>query len=368
MRIIVQLSALLWSTVFATESIGAELCPDKWRKNYSGDECYRTNTDGQFAFAALMQTSKDGFFVGPFVTRDEPVEIHKYQVSQGFESAGYKLVFMYDTADGTVTSPGLKSGDTLKQLKFDNGVSCSYYRRRCKGEVWTATGYYYGDLSRSYDGGPLTPSGKGIQIDEEGTVQIGTFVKGQLEGKDVRVIFLDGAEYRGALAGGKKNGYGSYYYPSGTIYKGSWTRDYQDGSGAAFYADGSVWSGRWYSGEKREGKSFASKALYERELRAVALTKDEKRKRIASAISSLQKNLIALGLLESGSADGIAGAKTKAATKTVLSWFPSQSIILPDWAKAEQIELTSDFILDSRRGSVGTCSNAGKYANSLCFE
>ena len=32
------------------------------------------------------------------------------------------------------------------------------------------------------------------------------------------------------------------------------------------------------------------------------------------------------------------------------------------------VSITSDFILDSRRGSVGTCSNAGKYANSLCFE
>lgn len=367
---VISLLLFAWLLLASFQTKASVECPSTWRGGNSGVACHSLNDDGNLGFAALMLSSQAGFIVWPYDGGDNPapIKIYKLKVTKGYDSDGYETLFTFDTASGKFTSSGILSGDELKALEYQSSLPCAYSRRNCKGELWDSAGYYYGELFRYRDGGPLNRQGMGVQIDTEGTIQIGRFVNGELQGAGSRVIFIDGSEYVGTLQNSKKSGYGEYYYASGTTYRGQWVNDLQDGLGAAFYADGRVWSGQWSRGKKSAGKEFASKALYDRQVRDYALAKDERLKRVTTAITALQNNLIALGLLKSGSADGVAGTKTKAATKTALSWFPSDLISLPDWAEAVQIETTSDFITDRRRESVGTCSNAGKYAKSLCFE
>ena len=360
-----------WLLVAPFQAKASGECPREWRGTTSGFACHSKDSDGNLRYAALMLPAQTGFLVWAYDGGENPapVKIYKLRVTKGYDGDGYETLFMFDTGSSEFTSPGVLSGDDIDPLVYNSKLSCGARNRRyCQGELKNSEGYYYGDLFRAGDGGPLTPQGVGIHVDTEGTIQIGRFVSGQLQGVGSRVIFVDGSEYVGELRKGKKNGYGEYYYASGTIYRGTWSDDLPDGLGAAFYADGKVWSGQWSKGKKSAGKEFASKALYDRQLRVAALAKDERLKRTKAATTELQNNLIALGLLESDSADGIAGEKTKIATQTVLSWFPSYLINLPDWAEPEQIETTADFILERRRRSVGTCSNAKKYANTLCFE
>ena len=68
------------------------------------------------------------------------------------------------------------------------------------------------------------------------------------------------ARYVGDYSGGKKEGFGTFYYPDGSKYEGAWHEDQRSGQGKYTYANGDQYDGEW-ANNVREGKGTYTYAL-----------------------------------------------------------------------------------------------------------
>lgn len=119
------------------------------------------------------------------------------------------------------------------------------------------------------------PEGRGIKIYADGTKWTGTWKRGkQLEEERPDALVAEKPEeesvanippaepkqQQGCISGNCRNGRGIYIYPSGTIYIGDFKDGEIDGIGVCHYSDGSKYQGQWsyrYP-EGRGTKTFAN--------------------------------------------------------------------------------------------------------------
>lgn len=67
---------------------------------------------------------------------------------------------------------------------------------------------------------------------------------------EVTKMAYDDGYYEGSIYFRKRDGYGTFWYPDGSVYRGDWKDDSPSGKGIKTYADGSTYDGDWFDGNQ----------------------------------------------------------------------------------------------------------------------
>ena len=124
---------------------------------------------------------------------------------------------------------GTYEGQWKNDYRYGNGKETNN-----KGEVFEAF-WYDGDTA---DNVFYTYNG----VTKRGKIEKGKFVEAA---KNIKKETYSNGYYEGELANGKRNGYGTYYWNSGSRYEGNWVNDVRKGFGRFFWKDGGRYEGEW---------------------------------------------------------------------------------------------------------------------------
>ena len=194
----------------------------------------------------------------------------------------------YDMTDGSsAVFSGAYTGEWSKRNEWPNGEGVfvlsdgsGTYTGQWVDGVAQGQGSMTWDSGASYEGewqaGMRTGQGTMTYSDE--TVYVGEFKENKREGQGRRtwpdggyidgewkndevngkaINYISGDEnnpeakvYEGEFVDGRRNGYGTYTWPSGQKYEGEWKDGKYNGQGKLTYSNGSVFEGAFVDGEK----------------------------------------------------------------------------------------------------------------------
>jgi len=125
-----------------------------------------------------------------------------------------------------------------KEMELESSKAVAAAVERIKREVATSTG----------------------ETKEQSVLSVSDIIaRVEAAGNKIRTNYRWGGVYYGQMEGGKKHGYGTYTWASGSKYVGEWKNGTRDGNGTKTWADGSKYVGEW-NNDKKHGQGTQTKA------------------------------------------------------------------------------------------------------------